>query len=34
MDRLLIEPNGRGPGARNLRPEIERPMKNQLCAVT
>jgi hypothetical protein len=34
MDRLLIGPKGRGPGARNLQPEIERPMQNQLCAVT
>ena len=34
MDRLLIKPNGRGPATRNLRPEIERRVQNQLCALT
>ena len=34
MNRLLIEPNGRGPATRNLRPEIEWQMQDQLCAVT
>ena len=32
MDRLLIKPNGRA--TRYLRPEIERLVQNQLCAVT
>ena len=34
MDRLLIKPNGRGRTTRYLRPEIERRVQNQLCAVT